>query len=57
MVYRVLLLLLGESGSNPGLHALWQDERQRRLDRQLPLDLEPPLSPGIISSTVIDIKA
>ena len=38
--------MLGQTASNPGLQALWEDERQRRLDRQLPLDLEAPPSPG-----------
>jgi len=36
----------GQAGSNPGLQALWEDERQRRLERQLSCDLEPPPSPG-----------
>jgi hypothetical protein len=33
-------------GRNPGLCALWEDERKRRIDRHLPPDLEPPGSPG-----------
>ena len=42
----LLILMAGQSGSNPGLQALWEDERQRRLERQLPCELEPPPSPG-----------
>ena len=33
-------------GSNPGLAALWEDERQRRLHKEMDLNLEPPGSPG-----------
>ena len=33
-------------GGNPGLAALWEDERQRRRERGLDGELEPPASPG-----------
>ena len=36
-------------GGNPGLAALWEDERQRRIQAGKPTgDLEPPSSPGKI---------
>jgi len=45
----LLMLTAGQTGSNPGLQALWDDERQRRMEKQLPCDLEPPSSPGSLS--------
>lgn len=34
-------------GGNPGLAALWDDEKHRRQDRGMSLDISPPSSPGI----------
>ena len=40
-------LEVGDSvGSNPGLAALWEDERQRRRERGSDVDIAPPDSPG-----------
>ena len=41
-------------GGNPGLAALWEDERQRRRDAGKDVDdLEPPMSPGTAVDVVV----
>lgn len=40
-------------GSNPGLAALWEDERQRRrLRGDTSQNIEPPQSPGTLHSSI-----
>ena len=36
----------GNIGTNPGLAALWEDERQRHKERGDSTDISPPHSPG-----------
>jgi len=41
------LIIAASIGSNPGLVAIWQDERQRRQDENDDSDISPPISQGI----------
>ena len=38
--------MIANVGANPGLAALWEDERQRRRDRGETTDIAPPDSQG-----------
>ena len=44
--YRGLFASVANIGTNPGLAALWEDERQRQRERGEDSQITPPDSPG-----------
>ena len=48
--FGLLLCVVDNIGANPGLTALWEDERQRRREQGESTDIAPPGSQGTLNT-------